>query len=537
MEEPLYMLRENRTANEPKVHVLARKSFVFVHSAGMRLAPEILVLEFMREVFFKKRYGQIKKRDLEPDEKIGDDYIFTREQRAVLHALRGRRKKSKNSRDQSFFAPVYPSLAKRAWLGKNRERIICNFLFSGPVSQYLWGRAPNSQDGKDRQRKIAHEISSALLGKKSFLDDDVSGKDFLAATLGHKEFDEYKDPEIAENNVIRETNHSYAVMLTKHDELATRITRDLSSICKIEGEIPRMQWLQLFMTFLRFALPMWLLAQMKITRLLHFWLLDAVDKGNVAERVTVEHGLAGRNKSLLHPTLTTTRELFEHVERYIKCRVELSIFLYCLEQVRPEQKLSDKKLVRERPGRNDELSIENLLILARDASRDIRELKRFETVAKGSSIRTFLTREGEMFSAWRDPLRNGQGKNIDEFFRVLYRAETGDEEGGYLLTPEGRGIKRGFRVFPGQLLLKMVTYLANQNKHWDNLSKGVGRLVLQDVERLFDEYGVDFSATAAARPLLINELQMMGLLVGSPDAGSSVDVACAYSPKVRQGSR
>ena len=534
MEEPFYMLKQNQTTNEPKVHALIKKSFVFVHSAGMRLAPEILVLEFMREVFFNARYEKTKKQDLEPDEKNKDNnYIFTKRQRAVLHALRGRRKSKKNSRDQSFFAPVYPSLAERAWLGKNRERIIYNFLLSGPVSQHLWGRARNSQEGSDQQKVIAQEISSALLGKKSCLDDDIRGKDFLAATLGPEEFNKYENLGIATDNLVSKTNYLDTVMRTTRDELATRITNDLLAICKIEGEIPRMQWLQLFMTFLRFALPMWLLAQMKITRLFHSWLLDAVDEGNIVDRVTVEKGLAGRNKGLLHPKLTITRELFEHTERYIKCRIELNILLYCLEQVLSKEEFSHKKLVRERPGGNEEIAIEDLLVLARGASGDIRRLERFKSVAKGSNVRTFLAREGEMFSAWRNPLRNGQGKNIDEFFRVLYRAEVGDEEGGYLLTPEGRGTKRGFRVFPGQLLLKMATYLAQQNKCLDNLSGGAGKLVLQDVERLFDEYGVDFSSTAAARPLLINELQMMGLLVGSPDAGSSVDVACAYSSKAR----
>ena len=427
MEEPFYMLKKYRTANEPKVHVLVRKSFVFLHSAGMRLAPEILVLEFMREVFFKERYEEVKKRDLEPEKRIDNDYIFNKKQRAVLHALRGRRKKSKNSRDQSFFAPAYPSLAKRAWLGKNRERIIYNFLFSGPVSQHLWGRAPSSQEGKDKQRVIAQEISSALLGKKSCLGDDVKGKDFLAATLGPEEFDEYGNLEIAVNNVISKTNYVPTVMrTTTRDELATRITNDLLAVCKIEGEIPRMQWLKLFMTFLRFALPMWLLAQMKITRLLHSWLLDAVDEGNVVDRATVEKELAERNKGLLRPMLAITRELFEHIERYMKCRIELSILLYCLEQVLPQEKLFRKKLVRERPGGNEELAIEDLLILARDASRNIRGLERFKSVAKDSTVRTFLAREGEMFSAWRNPLRNGQGKNIDEFFRVLYRDEVGD---------------------------------------------------------------------------------------------------------------
>lgn len=526
MSEPLYRQKEYRTANEPKVHPLVRRSFVFVPSAGMRLAPEILALELMREVFFERHYGEATgTRDLDPDE-LDDEHRhrFTDRQRAVLHALRGRRKKSKNSLAQRFFAPAYPSLAGAGWLGKNRERVICNFLLSGPVAQYLWGQGPDTEDGKRKQHEMASDIRDALLGKMSCLDASLEGKDFLAATLGTDGFDAIS--EVPTRNVVEKTGHSDSVMRASQDELATRITRDFLAICKIEGDIPRMQWLQLLMTFLRFALPMWLLAQMQITRLLHCWLLEAADNGRTVETAAIDAGLSTRNKGLLHPTLTATRELFEHIECYMKCRVEVNILLYCLEQARPEQ-LRGKKLTRGGAG-SDVLALEALLALARDAVSDIRDSDRFREVAQGLSVQTFLTREGEQFSAWRNPLMKGQGKNIDEFFRVLYRAELGDEEGGYLLAPEGRGAKRGFRVFPGQLLLKTATYLAAQDKWSCQPRGGAGKLVLQDVEELFGQYGIDFSTAADARPLLMKELQAMGLLTGSPDAGSSVAVACPY---------
>jgi hypothetical protein len=287
-----------------------------------------------------------------------------------------------------------------------------------------------------------------------------------------------------------------------------------------------MQWLQLLMTFLRFAMPMWLLAQMQITRLLHRWLLEATDSGSIVDLATIDAELSARNQGLLHPTLTATRELFEHIECYMKCRVEVNMLLYWLEQVAPN-KIAGKKLTHGGAG-SDVLALESLLTLARDASSDIRDSDRFKKIARDLNVQTFLTREGEQFSAWRNPLMKGQGKNIDEFFRVLYRAELGDEEGGYLLTPEGRGAKRGFRVFPGQLLLKTATYLAAHDK-WSCQPRGVaGKLVLQDVEELFGQYGIDFSIAADARPLLMLELQAMGLLAGSPDAGSSVAVACPY---------
>jgi hypothetical protein len=515
-----------KTANEPVVHPLVRKSFVFVPSAGMRLAPEILVLELMREVFYPKHFGDsTSTRELNADERNDEKrYCHSARERAVLYALRGRRKKTKQSKAQEFFAPAYPDLAKNGWLRKSTDRVINNFLLSGPIAQYLWHKGQGTEDGKRRQQGLVEKLWRALLGSSAWLDQGLEGKDILAVTLGAGSFNTNGD--LPTRNLQERTNQYDSVIRIEEDEIANRITQDLVAICDLEPELPRMQWLQLLMTFLRFALPMWLLAQMQITGLLHAWLIDAVDNGNVASTDAILLNLARRNRGLLHPTLTPTRELFEYIERYMKCRVEVDILLYCLEKVRGD-KIAGKILNLE-GGRRDLIGVDQLLILARDASEDISNMERFKAVADGMDVRTFLTREGEAFAAWRNPRMRGQGKNIDEFFRVLYRAELGDEAGGYLLVPEGWGAKRGFRVFPGQMLLKTVTYLAAQDKCSSRRRGGAGKLVLQDVEEHFGQYGIDFSAAADARPLLMKELQAMGLLTGSPDAGSSVAVACPY---------
>ncbi len=509
--------------NEPRVHPLIKGSFVFVPSAGMRLAPEVLVLELMREVFFQQHFGEPKgQQDLDPNKQYedGSRYYSDRE-RAILHALRGRRKKNKNSKSQIFFAPAYPQLARFSWLGQKRERVVNNFLLSGPIAQHLWQRGQGTEDGYDRQRKLVEKIWRALLGNNSCLDQNIDGKDILAVTLGPESFD--IDVETARQNLRKKTRND-SVIMVDNDELADRITQDLVAVCDLEAKLPRMQWLQMLMTFLRFALPMWLLAQMQITQLLHKWLLDALDREQIADGDAVLGDLSRRNRRLLHPTLTPTRELFEHIERYMKCRVELNVLLYNLEQVRGGQ-VSGKVLDLDGGGQRL-MSINELLILARDASGEIRDMKRFKQVAGGLNVETFLTREGEQYPAWRNPRMGGQGKNIDEFFRVLYKAELGDEAGGYLLVPVGRGQERGFRVFPGQMLLKTVTYLAAHGK-WSNQGGG-GMLVLQDVEDHFAQYGIDFSTAADARPLLMEELRALGLLTGSPDAGSSVAVRCPY---------
>lgn len=526
MNEPLYMQKKYRSTNEPKMHPLVRKGFVFVPSAGMRLAPEVLILELMREIFYSSHHGGSSgTKELKPDAKDDNSsFLFTPGERAVLHAMRGRRKKSRLSDTKEFFAPAYPSLARLGWIGKNRERVVRNFLLSGPIAQYLWGEGADSENGKTAQRDLAITVMEALVGNQSCVDGQLKNRELLAATIGPEGFD--ADRELPKSNFIEKTGYSPVMMETPNDELAVRVTNDFLAVCQIEGDIPRMQWLQLLMTFLRFSLPMWLLAQMQITKHLHSWLLKAADSGCIVDRKEAEKEIANRNRGLLHPTLTPTRELLEHIENYMKCRVELNIFLYCLEQVRPDH-VEGKRITYTAHGQ-EALAFEDLLVLARDASSDIKSLERYKAVAGDEVVRTFLTREGEQFSAWRNPLMRGQGKNIDEFFRVLYRAEVGDEGGGYLLEPGGRGAKRGFQVFPGQLLLKTIAYLSAQRKWSNDALRGAGKLVLHDLEEHFGQYGVDFSTAADARPLLMEELQTMGLLTGSWDAGSSVAVSCPY---------
>lgn len=515
------------TANEPTVHPLIRNSFAFVPSAGMRLAPEILVLELLREIFFPLHYGDPARitKDLDPDELNEERHPrYSEYERAVLYALKGRRKKTKNSLTQPFFAPAYPVLAREAWLSKNRERVIRNFLLAGPVAQYLWHRGSDVEEKKRERDDLVDLLFKALVGQRSCINQDMEDKEILSvalrstdyqvnAALAREKLESASKPDDPDDSVIR----------IDQDELATRIFRDLRFICLLENGLPRLQWIQVLMTFLRFSLPMWLLAQVQITSLLHSWLIEAADDGKIPGISEILGKISSRNRGLLHPTLTPTREVFEKIEQYMKNRVEVNIFLRCLEKVRPNQ-IKDKKL-RIYEGGGNTISIEGLLAISRDASPDLRALGRFKEVADGLDVRRFLTREGELFPAWRDPLLKGQGKNIDEFLRVLYRAALGDEAGGYLLIPEGRGASRGFRVFPGQLLLKTVTYLAAQDLR---TFRDGGKLVLEDIENHFQEYGIDFSSAADARPLFMQELQAIGLLTGSPDAGSSVAVACPY---------
>ncbi len=528
MSEILNLELYEPTANEPQMRPLLKDSFVFVPTVGARLAPEVLVLELMREVFFERHYGDTTcTSDLDPS-RLDDMQrpVYSKSQQAVLHALRGRRKLNSERIVQQYYAPAYPQLAELAWLRKNSERVINSLLFGGAISQHLWSGGGDSQAKRDEQKTIVGKIVTALIGSHSHSDDGYRRCDILAATLMLEH-----DPELAtraEQIMLRKTGETRQVIRVERDQMAERITSDFLSICDLERRLGRMQWIQLLMTFLRLALPLWLLAHMRITELLHEWLVDAMENGTIATQKTIVQRLSTRNRELLHPTITPTRELLERIERYMRCRVEVNIMLRWIEIMEADGVRN--KTLNVEPVSGSTLSISDLLPLARNARERMSCDHRFADDVSGLSTRTLLTRVGERFAAWRNPLKSGQGKNIDEFFRVLYRASIGDEYGGYLLIPEGRGSSRGFAVLPGQLLLTTIAYLAAAcpSSMSPVTRHGSGKLMLRNIEDHFAQYGVQFASTLDARPYLVDSLRAMGLLAGSPDAGSSVAVTSPF---------
>jgi hypothetical protein len=513
--------------NEPRMRA-AMDGFLAMPSVAMRLAPEVLLLELYREVFYAHERGDTAVGvQLNPDQRGPDSQLlYTASERAVINALQGRRKLTKQCKSEAFYAPAYKSLARHAWLAKKRERIIARLLLGGAVSQSLWATG-RSTAASERQRLFSIALATALVGTEKHAPPpagELRG-DLLAQAIEVTPSSD--DINAGSASICRLTDDESQEVASVADPLPDRIFFDLLAICELERSIPRLLWLQILMTFLRFSLPMWLLAQMQMTVHLHRWLLAAVTSGTVPSMTEVQTCLTRRHERLLSPTITATSELFDRIISYVKCRVETNLLLFCLESLRPKE-LAGRKVVYQCPAAvKDRISIDRLLSIAVAAQADLRNEPAY---AHAPSPALFLERACQQrFAAWRDPLNKGQGANIDEFFRVLYRAEQGDDLGGYLLRREGRGDTKGFRVFPGSLLLQTVCFLASRDKRRKSQVPGGGRLALQDVEDHFHAYGVDFSVAADARPLIIGSLQDLGLLHGSPDAGSSVAVFCPFA--------
>lgn len=140
--------------------------FLALPSVAMRLAPEILILELFRDIFFSSERDQKSRtQELGPDLRDQDNkLVFCDGERAVISAFRGRRKQAKQSKEDPFYAPAYPALAANAWLSKNRERVIARLLFNGALAQHLWGSSDQGSDSIEQQRKMIELIVAALAG-------------------------------------------------------------------------------------------------------------------------------------------------------------------------------------------------------------------------------------------------------------------------------------------------------------------------------------------------------------------------------------
>ena len=298
------------------------------------------------------------------------------------------------------------------------------------------------------------------------------------------------------------------------DPLASILCEDFLELCCLEARTARREWLFLLIAFLRIATTVWMLAHLRITIMVRDWVLSAALKQAVPAVDEMLSAICKRHEGVLHPSSSPTREVFEHVETYMRARVELRLLVREIKMMNAESFTAAtgevKTLSLDRRGAGF-ITLGDLLVLAQNCD--------WSTVVDGQTLRQWLTREAEKYPAWRSPRTRGQGKNIDEFIRVLYRSADDDSGSGLLI----RCPETTTKIVPGHRLLQLFTFLAARAK-WRSLGREGGKLVLRDIEQHLYYYGIDFRSSSFGRPLLIEKLMEGGFLVGSPDAGESVEV-------------
>lgn len=494
--------------NEPPVpKLVAGDSFLFVRTVGSRVSPDVQLLELYREVFFRKPLGKSARA-------LDIAAASTAEERAVFLLSRGRVRQGGNT-GREFYAPVYPEQAQHGWLRSESDRAIRDHLFCGAVWQYL----NDAYRGND-PANILLSFVRALDGTRRRTADGVPEiLDLAISNAAPPEEEAFiSDHPEAACRLLDQARHYPHIDLPSGlpDPLAARLTTDLAELSQMEPLLPRLQWLELLKTFIRFSTSSWVLAQMKILVLIHGWCRECLEGKVPPSLEEATHQIRTRNRSLFHPVNTGGDELEFHVQRYIRARTELSLMLR-LAACLCKTPVDAKRLTVNSVGKEC-MTLEELFV-------EIADLRRaYAAKVKGVGPLQAVLRLAERYPGWASPRWEGQGKNLFEFFQVIVRLEGTREDSGYLVTRKKRPTAGGRdRIFPGPLLIRLVTALAARQRKAPNGGNG-GKLLLSNLENHFAEYGVDFSSSAGARPLLLDELARLGLLKGSPDAGDSAEI-------------
>lgn len=493
----------SKIENEPTLPAcLGNTSLVFAPTAGMRLAPEVLVFELFRELGYGDSRNAAETRAQEFSDII-DSASISNAERLLLSTCRGRQKKTRARRGEFFYAPPYLGLARHAWLRKRTDRTMRDYFLGGPLAH---------EEALGNLDKDA--VVQALLGQRSaHILEDSPGKEILSLLALEERADPTPEDVLGHlGDALRPRSAPLAP--THSDPLASSLTADFLELCRLEARIPRREWLFFLIAFLRVATTMWMLAHLRITVMVRDWLLSAAQKDELPPVDAMLTAIGTRHEGALHPSSSPTREVFEHVATYMRARVELRLLVQELYRMSPERFAAvngeSKALSLDRQGAGY-ITLDDLLSLAHSSD--------WSSVVGGLTLRQWLTREAEKYPAWRSPRTRGQGKNIDEFIRVLYRSADDDSGSGLLIRCPATTTK----IVPGHRLLQLFAFLAAQAK---TRSRGRerGKLVLRDIEEHLYSYGIDFRSSSFGRPLLIEKLMEGGFLVGSPDAGESAEV-------------
>ena len=491
--------------NEPALPAcLGTNSLVFAPTAGMRLAPEVLVFELFRELGYgdSRNADETKAREFSD---VVDTPSLSEAERLLLSTCRGRQKSTRSRRTEFFYAPPYLGLSRHAWLRRRTDRTMRDYFLGGPLAH---------QEALEKLDKDL--VVQALLGNRSARAVEESpGKEILSLlALGER-----CDP--SPNKVfdylttaVSEARSAPLAPGCRTDPLASILSEDFHELCRLEATVARREWLFSLIAFLRVATTIWMLAHLRITIMVRDWVLSAAMKGAIPTVDEMLSAIRKRHEGLLQPSSSPTREVFEHVETYMRARVELRLLVREVEKMNPERFRPAtgevKTLSLDQQGARF-ITLGDVLDLARNCD--------WSTVVDGKTLRQWLTREAEKYAAWRSPRMRGQGKNIDEFIRVLYRSADDDSGSGLLIRCPATTTK----IVPGHRLLQLFAFLAARAKSRSR-GKERGKLVLRDVEQHLYDYGIDFRSSSFGRPLLIEKLMEGGFLVGSPDAGESAEV-------------
>lgn len=524
--------------SEPEVPRCIRSSGVlWVPAAAPRQAPEELLLELMRSVFFG--VDEIE-RSAPAGRLTPGSESLTAAEVAAVRAFRGRQKKEATStaKVEHYYAPAYPQLVRTSWLRGKDARVVVEFLFRTVLGGHLATFASPDDQAKARD-ELAELTVRALLGDTGVESPGTS--EILAEAVERSSVTGAKGLEILKG-LLGQDSYSESRRVGKArdrgehrryggSEFTEAAFNDWRSLVELECKLSRHHWLALLSCYLRLVIPMAALVQSRGVVLLDRWLRGVLRGEDVPAQEEIETSFIRRGRGLLRPTRGLCRDHLDAITDYMRARVRLSALLADLRNVGilADDHLETTLVAKRAAGSREQVIADLLRRVAAGRDTYAREVRDELGVGDVDDLaERRAARLCEEYSAWRKPLDVGAGKLLKWLMYPLYCVGQFDERGSHLLVQPRRRLM--FTIEPGPLVLQFMTLM-----RFIQMKRDASRApVLRDVEEHMRAYGVDFAARPEGRNLLVAQMQHIGLLVGSADAGESARIRNPYHAIVRE---
>jgi hypothetical protein len=508
---------------EPKyTNLISKCNIIGLASPANRPVPEYLVLELMRELFYKRKQ---KGYENLPDPHIESD--FSDQENFYIEAFQGRQKTQGKVKGK-YYCPAYPQLVRNSWLRKQDAVTVNGFLFKGPIAHYLKG----SKNKESEIKNFSIELIKALLGDTQSNNEE---KEIFSRGLTEPDdmFSMQDATEKLESKLLKfvESDDTQTITLDGEvDEFSKIAFKDFQVLIRLEPKIPRHQWIALLMAYLRITISVWLLSQAKSQKILLDWCTGAL-RGKITSQEEIEKHFRTHSRSHIKPSNNPIKGLDQEVVEYGRNRIKMSVLLYDLThsdlKILTNDDLENKRLYITQSRNKTRFPIHDLIMKLFSNKDKYSEYCAKKYPDADDPIGSHLSRSCEKYPVFMKPLTVGQTKLMREFLQVLRKSEGYDHRASHLLEKMMVGRKHLFKIAPGHLLLQMIVLFSYMRITADKSLKKP--LMLKDVEKHFLYYGVDYSVAPDGRAMLLDSLSGLGLLVSSPDAGAYVKVNSPYT--------
>jgi len=499
--------------NEPdEIGLLSRSSLIHLPTCETKSTPEELLADLIAELFYPGQCGGRNKRNVFGPYQSGWRSAHSDDkERFLLNVGRGRFKLTtgRKSPVDYFYAPIFPGLAREGAIKrKSGANIINGLLIKG-----VWANGLLGSDISKR-KEFSKTVVMALVGDKKKGDDIFKQ---AAPTVTQQEIDG------AITNLSGKIEEAEA-RPGEETAFAKQAVIDFVALMKLEPDMPRPLWIQQVMCYLRIVICLWALRYTKSMSLLKKHILQAYG-GDVPSPDEIKSDYLEAPEMLLQISSSYDESIRQLIEVYQRDRVEVFEFLQRLDEsdLLAENLLTECRLVVSGGNYPNEKTIDmhDFFTRIKDVAPEFSTKHAAEFSAHGTEfdISVAVASWAGKWVGHQKPAQNSPktaGTNLRYLLNCSRKSSGEDERASHLFEIK-RSKKILWRAFPGALAIQLFVHFADCKRD-TNSSR---RISIGDLFEHLTVYQLG-TETENGSSAILDSLASLGLLVGSPDAGSSL---------------